>query len=425
MVTVVVGTQWGDEGKGKIIDYLAGSADIVARYQGGANAGHTVVFNGRKFVFHLLPSGVLREGKVNVIGNGVVVDPVALFQEIEQIEQAGVRVAGRLLIAENAHLTLPYHKALDTIEDKHRGKGKLGTTGRGIGTTYVDKFNRIGIRVVDFLDERLFREKVAIALELKNYLFKEYYGEKKLSVNKIVDEYGQYREKMRPFVANTCRFLNDAVDAGKHLLAEGAQGTFLDIDWGTYPYVTASSSTAGGACTGLGISPRKISRVVGVAKAYTTRVGMGPFPTESHDEIGQRLRTAGNEFGATTGRPRRCGWFDACLVRFACRVNGIDELVITKLDVLSGHRKVKIGVGYTYGGRTYDEFPLDAAVFTGCEVVYEEMPGWEESLSGVRRYEDLPAQARRYVDRLEELARTRISMVSVGSDREQTFRREG
>ena len=421
MVTVVVGTQWGDEGKGKVIDFLAKDAEIIGRYQGGANAGHTVVLRNKKFVFHLIPSGILYPDKICVIGNGVVVDPVSLFEEISILEKSGVSVDGRLYIAENAHLTLPYHKILDQIEDKFRGKGKLGTTGRGIGTTYADKFNRIGIRLIDFLEEDVFREKLKIALELKNYLFREYYKEKMLSVEKIYHQYSQYREKMKKFAVNISLFLNEQIEKGKKILAEGAQGTFLDIDFGTYPYVTASNPIAGGACVGLGISPKKIEKIIGVAKAYTTRVGMGPFPTEMKDQLGEKLRKAGNEFGATTGRPRRCGWFDAVLVKFACKVNGIDEIVLTKLDVLSGIKKIKIGVAYEYEGEIYNEYPFNSKVFSNCKVIYEEMDGWDEDISNVKDYKDLPANAKKYIGRIEEIIGAKIKFVSVGSSRSQTI----
>lgn len=419
MVTVVVGTQWGDEGKGKIIDYLAEDVDIIARFQGGANAGHTVVLRDKKYIFHLVPSGILYPDKICVIGNGVVLDPVSLFEEIDFLEKNGISVEGRLFISENAHITLPYHKILDRIEDKFRGKGALGTTGRGIGTTYADKFNRIGIRVIDFMEEDIFMEKLKIALELKNYLFREYYKEEMLSPDRIYQETEFYRERMRKMVINTASYLNEEIEKGKDVLAEGAQGTFLDIDFGTYPYVTASNCIAGGACTGLGISPKKIKHIIGVAKSYTTRVGMGPFPTELKGEEGEFLRKVGNEYGATTGRPRRCGWFDAVLVRFAVMVNGLDELVMTKLDVLTGIEKIKISVGYKFDGKVYKDYPFNTKVFSNCDIVYEEMDGWSEDIRGIRKYRDLPVNARRYLERIEEILNVPITMVSVGSSREQ------
>jgi len=419
MITVVVGTQWGDEGKGKIIDYLAEQADIIARYQGGGNAGHTVVLKDKKYIFHLVPSGILYPDKVCVIGNGVVLDPVSLFEEIDYLEKSGISVEGRLFIAENAHMTLTYHKTLDQIEDKFRGRGALGTTGRGIGTTYADKFNRIGIRVIDVLEDDIFREKLKIALELKNYLFKEYYKEQMLSVDKIYNETKIYRDRIRKMVRNVCLYINEEIERGKSVLAEGAQGTFLDIDFGTYPYVTASNCIAGGVCTGLGVSPKKVSRIIGVVKSYTTRVGMGPFPTELKGEEGENLRKTGNEYGATTGRPRRCGWFDAVLVRFAAVVNGLDELVMTKLDVLTGIEKIKLAVAYRFDGNVYKEYPLNTKVFSNCDVVYEEMDGWKEDISKVRRYTELPENARRYIERIEELIGVPITKISVGSSREQ------
>ncbi len=422
MVTVVVGTQWGDEGKGKVIDYFARDVDVIARYQGGANAGHTVIINGKKFIFHLIPSGILYRDKICVIGNGVVVDPVSLFEEISFLEKNGIKVDGRLFISENAHITMPYHKLLDQIEDKFRGKGKLGTTGRGIGTTYADKYNRIGIRAVDFLDDDVFYEKLKIALELKNYLFREYYKEKILNADRIYKEYKPVREKMKKYVINSVLFINEMIDKGKKILAEGAQGTFLDIDFGTYPYVTASNPISGGVCTGLGIPPTKIDKVIGVVKAYTTRVGKGPFPTEIKDFLGEKLRRLGNEYGATTGRPRRCGWFDSVIVKFAKTVNGLDEVIITKLDVLSGIEKLKIGVAYKYKGKIYNDYPLNTNVFSNCEVIYEEMDGWNEDISNIKEYEKLPKNTKKYLERIKELTGVKISGISVGSEREQMIK---
>ncbi|MCM8784692.1 MAG: adenylosuccinate synthase [Candidatus Omnitrophica bacterium] len=419
MVTVVVGTQWGDEGKGKVIDYLAEKFDIIARYQGGANAGHTVVVNNKKYIFHLIPSGILYPKKICVIGNGVVIDPVSLFEEIEYLKNNGIEVEGKLFIAENAHITLPYHKLLDKVEDKFRGKGQLGTTGRGIGTTYTDKFGRIGIRVIDFIDEDVFIEKLRIALELKNYLFKEYYKEEILKVDKIYKDYKPYREGIKKFAINTAVYLNEKIEQGKKILAEGAQGTFLDIDFGTYPYVTASNPIAGGACIGLGISPKKIEKIIGVAKAYTTRVGMGPFPTEIKDDIGEKLRKVGNEFGATTGRPRRCGWFDTNLVKFACIINGIDEIILTKLDVLTGFEKIKIGVGYKYEDEIINFYPFNSKIFSNCEVIYEELDGWGENISNIRSYRGLPKNVKKYVEKIEEKIGIKITKISTGSSRGQ------
>ncbi|MCM8772887.1 MAG: adenylosuccinate synthase [Candidatus Omnitrophica bacterium] len=423
MVTVVVGTQWGDEGKGKVIDYLAEKVDIIARYQGGANAGHTVVVKDKKYIFHLIPSGILHPDKICVIGNGVVIDPISLFEEIEFLKKNGIEVEKKLFIAENAHITLPYHKILDQVEDKFRGKGKLGTTGRGIGTTYTDKYSRIGIRVIDFIDDDVFMEKLKIALEVKNYLFKEYYKEEILSPEKIFKDYEFYRREIKKFVVNTSIYLNEALDKGKKILAEGAQGTFLDIDFGTYPFVTASNPIAGGVCTGLGISPKKIEKIIGVAKAYTTRVGMGPFPTEIKDEIGEKLRQIGSEFGATTGRPRRCGWFDAVLVKYACIINGIDELILTKLDVLTGFEKIKIGVAYKYGNEILNNYIFDSKKFSNCEVIYEELDGWKENIENIKDYKDLPKNTKKYIEKIEELTGKKITKISTGSSREQIIER--
>ncbi len=421
MVTVVVGTQWGDEGKGKVIDYLAKGCDIVARYQGGANAGHTVITNNKKHIFHLIPSGILYPDKICILGNGVVIDPAALLCEISNLEKEGVKLSKRFFISENAHLTLPYHKLLDQIEDKKRGRRKLGTTGRGIGTSYTDKYARLGIRVVDFLNEKVFREKLKISLKLKNYLLKKYYEEKVYNLEKISREYQTYRKKIKGYVIDTSLYLNQALRKKKNILAEGAQGTFLDIDFGTYPYVTASNPIAGGACTGLGIGPTKIDRVIGVAKAYTTRVGRGPFPTEFKDEFGEKLRKLGNEFGATTGRPRRCGWFDAVLVKQAGIVNGLNSLAITKLDVLNSLGKIKIAVGYRYRGRKIGQFPNSFEVFSHCEPIYEELPGWKRELSGIKKYGDLPKESKNYLKRIEELTQVKISLISIGPGREDTI----
>ncbi len=421
MVTVVLGTQWGDEGKGKIIDYLAKDCDIVARYQGGANAGHTVIVNDKKFIFHLIPSGILYPGKICILGNGVVIDPGSLLSEIANLKKVGIKLNKRFFISGNAHLTLPYHKLLDRIEDKKRGKKKLGTTGRGIGTTYTDKYARLGIRLVDFLDEKIFREKLRISLKLKNYLLKEYYDEKIYSLEKILREYRLYRKKIKEYVINTSLYLNQAIEKKKKVLAEGAQGTFLDIDFGTYPYVTASNPIAGGACTGLGIGPTKVDKVIGVAKAYTTRVGKGPFPTEIKSEFGKKMRKLGNEFGATTGRPRRCGWFDAVLVKQAAIINGLSSLAITKLDVLNSLSRIKIAVGYSYKNKKIKEFPDSSEIFSHCEPVYKEMPGWKEDISKIKKYRDLPQKTKNYLRRIEELTEVKISLISIGPGRQETI----
>ncbi len=418
MVSVLVGTQWGDEGKGKIVDFLAEEVDIVARYQGGANAGHTVVVGKNKYVFHLVPSGILHPGKICIIGNGTVVDPFSLVEEIKDLEKNGVDVRNRLLVAENAHLTLPYHKLLEKLEEKRKGKSAIGTTGRGIGTTYADKYSRLGIRVVDFLDESVFHEKLMAVMEFKNFLLQNYYGQKPVDTAFIESEYGKLREFIRPLVTDTALYLDEALKKGKKVLAEGAQGTFLDIDFGTYPYVTASHPVAGGACTGLGLAPHKITRVIGVAKAYTTRVGEGPFPAEVHGLLADTLRQTGNEFGATTGRPRRCGWFDCVMVKYSCKLNGCQEIVITKLDILSGLKKINIATGYRCGEKVLTAYPLQTKVFSEVTPVYKEMDGWSEDISHVRSFKKLPEAARRYLETIEELIETRISLVSVGSERE-------
>ena len=421
MVTIVIGTQWGDEGKGKVIDYLAENHQVVARYQGGANAGHTVVVSGKRYVFHLIPSGILHQQTECILGNGVVIDPISLMTEIDFLIKENISVAGRLWISANSHLTLSSHKMLDQVEDQYRGKGKLGTTGRGIGTTYVDKASRVGIRMGDFLDADTFREKLAINLQMKNYLFKEYYGKEMFQPEKIIEEYAPLRERLRPMVIDAAKYLNDAIAKGKNVLCEGAQGTFLDIDFGTYPYVTASNSTAGGACTGLGIGPTKMDRAIGVAKAYTTRVGEGPFPTELNGDLGESLRDLGSEYGATTGRPRRCGWFDSVLVRYAVMINGLDSLFITKLDVLNTLPTIKVAVAYQVGKERIVDFPGGYRALTEARPIYEELPGWQSDISKVRKWSEFPDVTKKYLDRIEELSKTPITMVSFGPGREQTL----
>ncbi|HNQ35821.1 MAG TPA: adenylosuccinate synthase [bacterium] len=424
MVTIVVGTQWGDEGKGKVIDFLAAGHQLIARYQGGSNAGHTVVVNGKRYIFHLIPSGILHQGVECLLGNGVVIDPVSLETELQTLEKEGIPYAGRLWISENSHVTLPSHKALDKMEDRFRGKGMLGTTGRGIGTTYADKSARIGIRMVDFIKPEVFRAKLEINLQLKNYLFKKYYETDDIfQVDRIIEDYAPLAERLRPMVRDTAYYLNDALKSGRNLLCEGAQGTFLDIDFGTYPYVTASNSIAGGACTGLGLGPTRINRVIGVAKAYTTRVGEGPFPTEIAGVFGDRFRDLGAEYGATTGRPRRCGWFDSVLVRYSGIINGLDELFITKLDVLSNLPSIKLATAYELNGARFDRPPLNFQDFSSIKPVYEEMEGWQTDLSGIRAWKQLPVNARRYLDRIEELCQVPISTISFGPDRAQTLSR--
>lgn len=417
---VVIGTQWGDEGKGKIVDYLAEKADVVVRYQGGNNAGHTVVTGGTEFKLHLLPSGILYKGKVCIIGNGVVVDPSVLIKELKAMQEKGIDT-GALRISNRAHVIMPYHRLLDEVEEDYRGAHKIGTTKRGIGPCYMDKNARIGIRIVDLMDEEEFCEKLERNLEAKNHLLKAVYGVEGFDFETIKKEYLGYAEILRPYVADTSAVLHQAISAGKKVLFEGAQATQLDLDHGTYPYVTSSHPIAGGACIGAGVGPTKISKVIGTVKAYSTRVGEGPFPTELLDEIGDHIREAGHEYGTTTGRPRRCGWLDACVVRYAGYVSGIDYMAITRLDILDKLKTLKMCVGYKYNGQILNEFPASLKVMGKVEPVYEEMPGWETDISGVRKYEDLPVNARKYLERLSEVTGIKLGIVSVGPSREQTM----
>ncbi|MBI3318338.1 MAG: adenylosuccinate synthase [Candidatus Omnitrophica bacterium] len=418
---VVVGAQWGDEGKGKVIDMLTERADFVVRFQGGNNAGHTVVVGGQEFIMHLIPSGILHRGKFCVIGNGVVVDPLVLLEEIEGLKKRGIDIDSNLGISDQAHLIFPYHKALDKLKEAKVGPGKIGTTGRGIGPCYTDKASRVGIRVADLLDDELFRRKLKMNVEEKNLLFTRVYEAPPVEFDSIYRDYCLYREKISPYVISAPLLLNRALEQNKTILFEGAQGTWLDIDHGTYPYVTSSSATAGGACVGTGVGPTRIDQVVGVVKAYTTRVGEGPFPTEFPPPLMEQIRAKGKEFGATTGRPRRCGWFDAVLVRHAILVNGISEIAVTKLDVLDNSPRVRICTGYRLSGKTLDHPPAAIDRWPEIEAVYEDHPGWLTDTSEVTSFEDLPPQARRYLKRIEELLRVRISIVSVGSKREQAF----
>lgn len=423
MNIVIVGTQWGDEGKGKIIDVLSRKANIIVRFQGGNNAGHTVVINNQQFILHLIPSGILRKGKICVIGNGVVVDPQVLIEEIEGLKKRGIDIDNNLKISDQAHLIFPYHKIIDRLREGKRRAHKIGTTGRGIGPCYADKVNRCGIRLVDLLDREIFRKKLKSTLAEKNEIFKKIYRHKGFSFKDIYQEYLCYAKKIGKYAFDCTQFLNSEIKRGKNILFEGAQGTSLDVDFGTYPYVTSSSTTAGGACIGTGVSPVDIDRIIGVAKAYTTRVGRGPFPTEFTRKLMNEIRCRGKEFGATTGRPRRCGWFDAVVVRRAITVNHLDEIAITKLDVLDGLKKIKICVAYRYKGKIYRNFPASLEVLENCQPVYEEHPGWLSDTSLVKRFQDLPLNARRYIKRLEKLLKVKISMVSVGSEREQIIRK--
>ncbi|MFH1245793.1 MAG: adenylosuccinate synthase, partial [Candidatus Omnitrophota bacterium] len=376
--TVLIGTQWGDEGKGKIIDILSRQADIIVRFQGGNNAGHTIVVKDEQFILHLIPSGILHQDKVCVIGNGVVIDPEVLLQEIDDLKKRGVKVDSNLKISDQAHLIFPYHKIVDKLRESKRAAQRIGTTGRGIGPCYADKVNRCGIRVGDLLDKEVFREKLRSTLTEKNEIFKKIYGHKGFSFQQIYQEYISYAERIERYVLDCCQFLNSAVKEGKDILFEGAQGTALDVDFGTYPYVTSSNATAGGACIGSGVSPVDIDKIVGVAKAYTTRVGSGPFPTEFPLSLLEKIRRRGKEFGATTGRPRRCGWFDAVVVRRAMMINHLSEIALTKLDVLDELDTIKICTEYKYAGKTYLNFPSNIRVLENCRAVYEEHPGWRE-----------------------------------------------
>jgi len=421
MNIVVVGAQWGDEGKGKVIDVLAADADVIIRYQGGNNAGHTVIVDHDEFVFHLIPSGLLHPGKVGLIANGVVIDPEALLEEMERLRAHGVELEHALKISDQAHLIFPYHKRLDVLEEAAR-TGRIGTTGRGIGPCYVDKVARCGIRVADLFDEQALAAKLKQNLEEKNRLLEVIYHEPRFEFQPIFDEYRRYATVLRPFVVNSTRLLRDAMLQHKRLLFEGAQGTLLDLDHGTYPYVTSSNATAGGACTGAGVPPTCIDRVIGVVKAYTTRVGEGPFPTEFPPTMMEQVRLRGKEFGATTGRPRRCGWFDAVIARHAVWVNGCDAIAVTKLDVLDEMPTIQVGVGYRDGSRRIEEFPSDIAALSRSEPIYESMPGWMCDTSPVERFEDLPKAAQTYLKRLEQLLAVPICLISIGSRREQAFR---
>lgn len=419
---VVVGTQWGDEGKGKATDQLGQDVDYVVKFNGGNNAGHTVVIDGEKFAFHLLPAGVLTPGVTPVIGNGVVVDLEVLFSEIAEIEARGKDASG-LLISANAHIIPSYNRVLDRTIERFLGARQLGTTGRGIGPTYADKMNRVGLRIQDLFDESILRQKVHSALDQKNSLFLKVFNRAAIDPDAVADELLSYAERVRPMVIDCSLVLNDALDAGKTVLFEAGQATMLDIDHGTYPFVTSSSPTAGGACTGTGVGPTRIDSVVGVVKAYTTRVGEGPFPTELHDDVGERLRTEGGEFGVTTGRPRRCGWHDAVVTRYATRVNGLTDLVMTKLDVLTGHETIPVCVAYEVEGERVEDMPLTQSDLHHAVPVYEELPGWSQDISGVRDFNDLPQAAQDYVLRIEELARCRVSAIGVGAGREATISR--
>jgi adenylosuccinate synthase len=419
MNIAVLGAQWGDEGKGKIVDLLTRHFSIVARYQGGHNAGHTVYAGGRKFVLRLLPSGILHDGITCIIGNGLVVDPQALFAEIDELDRAGIAVGDRLVISDKAHLILPYHRELDLLSEARRGERRIGTTSRGIGPAYEDKIARRGVRVGDLANPSSLEEAVQHNVAARNRLI----ADSTMDWRQVIEELERAWERMAPWVRDVSLFLAGARQDGKSIMFEGAQGTLLDIDHGTYPYVTSSNATIGGVCTGLGVGPRAIDGILGVAKAYTTRVGEGPLPTELTGEIGNRLRESGQEFGAVTGRPRRCGWYDAVAVRYAVRVNGLDALALTKLDVLDGLDEIQVCTGYRCRGTALAELPGDVAQLAACEPVYETLPGWRAPTRGVRRYEDLPPEAKAYVARIEEVTGVPAAILSTGSDREDTILR--
>ena len=416
----LLGAQWGDEGKGKATDLLGEKVDYVVRYQGGNNAGHTVVIKDQKFALHLLPSGILSPGVIPVIGNGVVIDPSVLFEEIKGLNERGIDTS-KLRISYNAHLITPYHRTIDKVSERFLGNSKIGTTGRGIGPAYADKINRIGIRVQDLFDRSILRQKIEGALRDKNQVLIKVFNRKGLEVDEVLDEYLRYAELFSPYVNDTSLLLNRALDQGKNVLLEGSQGTLLDVDHGTYPFVTSSNPTAGGACTGSGIGPTRISRVIGIVKAYTTRVGSGPFPTELFDEDGERLRSIGGEVGVTTGRARRCGWYDALIARYAVRVNGLTDFFLTKLDVLSGWERIPVCVAYEIDGKRVEELPSSQSDFHHAKPIYEYLPGWSEDISGAKNLDQLPVNARAYVKYLEEISGAPISAVGVGQERDQTI----
>ncbi len=420
--TVVVGVQWGDEGKGKIVDLLTSQADCVVRFQGGNNAGHTLVVGERKFILHLIPSGILHPDKVCLIGNGVVVDPKVLLSEMDRLQESGIPVEpANLVISSHAHVIMSYHQRLDLARESKKGKGKIGTTGRGIGPCYEDKAARSGIRMQDLADEEVLREKLERNLEEKNFLFESFYGVETLSLDQVYAEYIDYGRRLAPFLDDVSVRLDEAMKSGRTILFEGAQGTQLDIDHGTYPFVTSSNTVAGNACCGTGLGPRCLDHILGIMKAYTTRVGGGPFPTELRDSIGERIQRCGGEYGSTTGRPRRCGWLDMVVIRDSVRLNGLDSLAMTKLDVLTGIETLKVAVGYRCGDKRLDHIPKSMEELQCCEPVYEEFPGWEEDLTGVTNLSGLPANARNYIQAVEEMAGVPFAIISVGPERDQTI----
>lgn len=420
---VVLGAQWGDEGKGKMTDYLAEEADVVVRFQGGNNAGHTVEVEDRQYKLRLIPSGILHDDKLNVIGNGVVVDPIALFEEIDYLEREGVKVTPKkLIISDRAHVIMPYHKVLDKLKEKSRGKNDIGTTGRGIGPCYTDKFERCGIRICDLMSETLFKDKLQQNIEAKNPYITKVLGGEELNFEEIASEYLSAAERLRPYVQDTSVRVYNEIKADKNVLFEGAQGMLLDIDYGTYPYVTSSNTTACGVASGVGIGPNMVTNAVGIAKAYTTRVGKGPFPTELDNEIGEWIREKGHEYGVNTGRSRRCGWLDLVILKTTVRVSGLTSLCITKIDTLAGLEKIKMCVGYKFEDRVIDYFPASLEDLAKCEPIYEEFDGWDDSVADARSYEELPENAKVYLRRIEEATGTKVSIVGVGPKRDQTIR---
>jgi adenylosuccinate synthase len=419
---IVVGTQWGDEGKGKVVDLLSESADYIVRFQGGNNAGHTLVVEDEKFILHLIPSGILHPNKTCCIGNGVVVDPGVLLEEIEGLRSHQIQVSpDNLVISGQAHVIMVYHREVDNAREQRKGKGKIGTTGRGIGPCYEDKASRVGIRIHELINPKLFTEKLKVNLEEKNFYLEKFLGAKPLDYNQIADEYLAYGEQLRPYVGNVSELLDRGRRQGKNILFEGAQGTHLDIDHGTYPFVTSSNAVAGGACCGAGIGPTRIDTIIGICKAYTTRVGGGPFPTELTDTVGQHLQQVGAEFGSTTGRPRRCGWLDMVVLRNAARLNGLTSLTITKLDVLTGLEEIRVATSYVHETRPMEIFPYECFTLESCDPSYETFPGWSQDITSARTFSDLPANTQSYLRAIEELAEIPLSIVSVGPGREQTI----
>lgn len=419
-VKVVIGTQWGDEGKGKYIDMLAGESDMVVRFSGGSNAGHTIVANGVKYALHLLPSGILHKGKTCIIGNGVVVDPAVLIEELNDLNNKGIDT-GSLLISDRAHVIMPYHKELDRLQEEHRGEDNIGTTKRGIGPAYSDKADRCGIRVCDLMEPEVFEKKIRQNLKVKNLIIEKVYGGKGFDVDAVIDEYKGYADKLRKYVTDVNAVISEAIDSNKNILLEGAQATFLDLDFGTYPYVTSSNPIAGGVCTGAGIGPKYIDEIYGILKAYTSRVGAGPFPTEQNNETGDTIRELGWEYGTTTGRPRRIGWLDTVMIRYSAKINSLTGLAINHVDTIGKLKKIKLCTAYKKGGRIVTGFPASLNELGKCEAVYEEFDGWDVDISGVRSFDHLPVNAQKFLKRIEELVGVKIRFIGVGKEREQTI----